>query len=52
MRTSSKYLPAEERRAMTVEAVVDLAAEQNPINITTAATFPEKTISCRRLWSG
>jgi AcrR family transcriptional regulator len=37
MRTSSKYLPAEERRAMTVEAVVNLAAEQNPSNITTAA---------------
>lgn len=37
MRTSSKYLPAEERRAMTVETVVDLAAEQNPSDITTAA---------------
>lgn len=37
MRTSGKYLPAEERRAMTVETVVDLAAEQNPSDITTAA---------------
>ncbi|MHB8708942.1 MAG: TetR/AcrR family transcriptional regulator [Desulfuromonadales bacterium] len=37
MRTSNKYLPAEERRAMTVETVVDLAAEQNPSDITTAA---------------
>ena len=32
-----KYLPAEERRAATVEAVVSLAAEQNPSDITTAA---------------
>lgn len=32
-----KHLPAEERRAATVEAVIDLAAEQNPSDITTAA---------------
>lgn len=32
-----KHLPAEERRAVTVEAVVKLAAEQNPTDITTAA---------------
>lgn len=32
-----KYLPADERRAATVEAVVDLAANQNPAEITTAA---------------
>jgi len=30
-------LPAQERRAATVEAVVDLAAEQNPADITTTA---------------
>lgn len=30
-------LPAEERRAVTVEAVVQLAGEQNPSDITTAA---------------
>jgi len=30
-------LPAEERRAMTVEAVVELAGRQNPSDITTAA---------------
>lgn len=30
-------LPADERRAATVEAVVELAAEQNPGDITTAA---------------
>lgn len=32
-----KNLTAEERRTVTVEAVVDLAATQNPSNITTAA---------------
>lgn len=37
MNTRSKNLPAEERRAVTVEAVVALAAEQNPSDITTAA---------------
>lgn len=37
MQSNSKHLPAEERRAVTVEAVVELAAEQNPGDITTAA---------------
>lgn len=37
MNTRRKKLPAEERRAVTVEAVVALAAEQNPNAITTAA---------------
>ncbi|MGQ9424728.1 TetR/AcrR family transcriptional regulator [Gilvimarinus sp. F26214L] len=32
-----KHLPAEERRAATVEAVIGLAGEQNPSDITTAA---------------
>ena len=32
-----QYLSAEERRAATVQAVVDLAAEQNPAEITTTA---------------
>ena len=32
-----KHLSADERRAATVEAVVDLAAEQNPSDITTTA---------------
>ena len=32
-----RHLPAEERRTATVEAVVHLAAEQNPSDITTAA---------------
>ena len=34
---SSKRLSADDRRAVTVEAVVALAAEQNPSEITTAA---------------
>ncbi len=37
MSNSTKHLPAEERRAVTVEAVVELAAEHNPSDITTAA---------------
>lgn len=35
--TLPKYLPADARRAATVEAVVALAATQNPSDITTAA---------------
>jgi AcrR family transcriptional regulator len=34
---NSKHLPAEERRELTVETVIALAAEQNPSDITTAA---------------
>src|SRR3972149_2981390 len=37
MQANPKHLPADERRAVTVEAVVELAAEQNPNDITTAA---------------
>jgi len=37
MGTYMKHLPAEERRAVTVQAVVELAAEQNPNDITTSA---------------
>lgn len=32
-----KHLPADQRRAVTVEAVLELAAHQNPSDITTAA---------------
>lgn len=35
MRNRAKHLPADERRAVTVEAVVSLSAEQNPSEITT-----------------
>ncbi len=37
MSVSSKYLSADERREVTIAAVVGLAAEQNPTDITTAA---------------
>ncbi|EIM02958.1 TetR family transcriptional regulator [Rhodanobacter thiooxydans] len=37
MDTQRKHLPADERRAVTIEAVIKLAAEQNPSDITTAA---------------
>jgi AcrR family transcriptional regulator len=37
MNTHVKRRPANERRAVTVETVVKLAAEQNPSNITTSA---------------
>lgn len=37
MAAHGKHLPADERRSVTVKAVVDLAAEQNPGEITTAA---------------
>ncbi len=37
MSIRARHLPAEERRAATVEAVVELAAEQNPSDITTTA---------------
>ena len=37
MNEQAKYLPADERRSATVEAVVDLAAQQNPSDITTTA---------------
>ena len=37
MNITVKHLPADQRRAVTVEAVLALAAEQNPSEITTAA---------------
>jgi AcrR family transcriptional regulator len=37
MKTNIKHMPADERRAVTVEAVVELAGSQNPSEITTAA---------------
>lgn len=36
MGSLNKHLPAEKRRTVTVEAVVELAGEQNPSEITTA----------------
>lgn len=37
MPPSAKHLPADERRAVTIEAVVELAGTRNPNDITTAA---------------
>lgn len=37
MKVHAKHLPADERRAVTVEAVIDLAGSQNPSEITTSA---------------
>lgn len=37
MNTPPKHLPADKRRSVIVEAVVELAGEQNPSEITTAA---------------
>lgn len=37
MNEQTRYMPADQRRAATAETVVDLAAEQNPADITTAA---------------
>lgn len=37
MNNHARHLPADERRAVTVEAVVELAGSQNPSEITTAA---------------
>ena len=37
MSVRPQYLTADERRAATVQAVVDLAAERNPSDITTTA---------------
>ncbi len=37
MESHAKHLPADERKAVTVEAVIALAASQNPNDITTSA---------------
>lgn len=37
MDTRARHLPADERRAVTVEAVIELAASRNPSEITTQA---------------
>lgn len=37
MTTTTRHLPAEQRRAATIETVVELAASQNPGDITTTA---------------
>ncbi len=37
MNTSRKHLPADERRSVIIQTVLELASEQNPSKITTAA---------------
>jgi len=45
LNTRSKNLPADERRAVTVEAVVTLAASKNPSEITTAAIAKQMNLT-------
>ncbi len=45
MNRRSKNLPAEERRAVTVEAVVTLTASKNPSEITTAAIAKQMNLT-------
>ena len=45
MDNHSKHLPAQERRAVTVEAVLQLAASQNPSDITTAAIAKQMNLT-------
>lgn len=45
MNIRSKNLPADERRAVTVEAVVELAGSQNPSEITTAAIAKQMNLT-------
>jgi AcrR family transcriptional regulator len=40
-----KHLPADERRTLTVEAVVELAGSQNPSEITTAAIAKQMNLT-------
>lgn len=45
MNSSNKNLPNKERRALTVQAVIDLAGDRNPSEITTAAIAKRMGIS-------
>ena len=45
MQQPSKYLPADERRAVTVAAVIELAAQQNPSAISTAAIAKHMSVT-------
>lgn len=45
MQKPSKYLPADERRAVTVAAVIELAAQQNPSAISTAAIAKHMSVT-------
>lgn len=41
----TRYLPADQRRAMTVDAVIHLAGSQNPNDITTAAIAKQMNLT-------
>lgn len=45
MSSNSKNLPANERRAATVEAVIELAGSKNPSDITTAAIAKQMNLT-------
>jgi len=45
MKLESKHLPADQRRAATVETMIALAAEQNPSEITTGAIAERMNLS-------
>jgi AcrR family transcriptional regulator len=45
MPTRTKNLPADERRAVTVEAVIELAGVKNPSDITTAAIAKQMNLT-------
>lgn len=45
MQQPNKYLPADERRAVTVAAVIELAAQQNPSAISTAAIAKHMSVT-------
>lgn len=45
MSSQARHLPAEERKAVTVEAVIELAGEQDPGEITTAAIAKQMNLT-------
>ncbi|MBV5317171.1 MAG: TetR/AcrR family transcriptional regulator [Desulfobulbaceae bacterium] len=45
MEISTKHLPADERRALTIEAVIELAGLQNPSKITTSAIAKQMNLT-------
>ncbi len=45
MQPKSRHLPADKRRDVTVEAVIELAAEHNPSKITTAAIAKQMNVT-------
>ncbi|MDW7774629.1 MAG: hypothetical protein SCH71_17235 [Desulfobulbaceae bacterium] len=51
MRAPVKHLPAEERRAVTVETLIEPAGEQNPsVIIFSTLTIPDGNNTCRKYY--